>query len=185
MFFERRFFGFAKKPYQVSWMGKDSISVLILLTACLPFSIKSEAQYFGRNKPGYKTFKFDVVQTPNFEIYHYLKNDSLIKAISRWTENWYDMHQAVFKDTFKTRNPLIFYSNHSDFQQTNTISSIIGTGTGGVTESLKNRVILPIASSLSQTDHTLGHELVHAFQYNFFLNSDTTKGFRSIMSHSG
>ena len=155
--------------------GKRLISVLILLTACLPFSINSEAQYFGRNKPGYKAFRFDVIQTPNFEIYHYLKNDSLANQLARRTEDWYRMHQAIFRDTFKTKNPLIFYSNHADFQQTNTISGIIGTGTGGVTESLKNRVIMPVASSLAQTDHTLGHELVHAFQYHLMLNADSMK----------
>ena len=59
------------------------------------------------------------------------------------------------------KNPLIFYNTHGDFQQTNTISSLIGTGTGGVTESLNNRVIMPVAPSLAQTDHTLVHELVH------------------------
>ncbi len=133
------------------------------------------AQYFGRNKPGYRSFEFDVVQTPNFEIYHYLKNDSLINSLSNWSENWYNIHQKVFKDTFKVNNPVVFYNNHADFQQTNTISGEIGVGTAGVTESLKNRVIMPVAPTLSQTDHTLGHELVHAFQYHLFLHKDTLK----------
>src|SRR4030042_2532729 len=156
--------------------GRDKLRpAFIMLAAFLLFSIDTNAQYFGRNKPGYRKFRFDVIQTPNFEIYHYLKNDSLRSALWRWTENWYSIHQLVFKDTFKTKNPVIFYSNHPDFQQTNTISSIIGTGTGGVTESLKNRVIMPVATSLAQTDHTLGHELVHAFQYNMFLNTDSLK----------
>jgi len=148
--------------------------MLLLLWIIIP-GVVAEAQYFGRNKPSYRKFEYDVVQTPNFELYHYMKNDSLLKSISRWSENWYSMHQAIFRDTFLTRNPLIFYTTHADFQQTNTISSLIGTGTGGVTESLKNRVIMPVASSLAQTDHTLGHELVHAFQYNLFLNPDTMR----------
>jgi len=148
--------------------------LLFLAWVILP-GLVAEAQYFGRNKPGYRKFEFDVVRTPNFELYHYLKNDSLVKSISQWSENWHQMHQAIFRDTFMTRNPVIFYSTHADFQQTNTISSLIGTGTGGVTESLKNRVIMPVASSLAQTDHTLGHELVHAFQYNLFLNPDTMR----------
>jgi Tol biopolymer transport system component len=158
-----------------SLLGSELIKSVIVLTIFLFHGTGTSAQYFGRNKPGYKVFEFDVVQTPNFEIYHYLRNDSLIRSISRWSETWHDMHQAIFKDTLKTKNPIIFYSNHSDFQQTNTISSIIGTGTGGVTESLKNRVIMPVATSLAQTDHTLGHELVHAFQYNMLLKADTTK----------
>jgi len=145
----------------------------LVLMVVLSVFTDVQAQYFGRNKPGYSTFRFDVLQTPNFEIYHYLKDDSLVKTIAQWSEEWYGIHQGFFRDTFKVRNPLIFYNNHADFQQTNTISSLIGTGTGGVTESLKNRVIMPVAPSLAQTDHTLGHELVHAFQYNMFLRRDT------------
>ncbi len=148
-------------------------SLLLVLSAALLFSTAANAQYFGRNKPGYRSFRFDVAQTPNFDIYHYLRNDSLLLNLSQWSEDWYRMHQVVFRDTFNVRNPIIFYSNHPDFQQTNTISGIIGTGTGGVTESLKNRVIMPVALSLAQTDHTLGHELVHAFQYKLFLNADS------------
>ena len=134
-------------------------------------------QYFGRNKPGYKKFSFDVVQTPHFEIYHYLANDSMVNAVSLWSEKWYQMHQKVFRDTFDVKNPVILYSNHADFQQTNTISGLIGTGTGGVTEALKNRVIIPVAPSIAQTDHVLGHELVHAFQYHMFMNGTRSRDF--------
>jgi hypothetical protein len=43
---------------------------------------------------------------------------------------------------------------------------MIGEGTGGVTESLRRRIVMPFAASLGETDHVLGHELVHAFQYD-------------------
>lgn len=149
------------------------MTVLILLL----LNISADAQYFGRNKPGYKKFNFDVVQTPHFEIYHYLKNDTMISAISLWSEKWYQMHQKVFRDTFDLKNPIILYNNHADFQQTNTISGLIGTGTGGVTESLKNRVIIPVAPTIAQTDHVLGHEMVHAFQYHMFLKGQRSRDF--------
>ena len=35
--------------------------------------------------------------------------------------------RQVFKDTFDIKNPVIFYSSHADFQQTNTVSSMIST----------------------------------------------------------
>ncbi|NLE34114.1 MAG: tolB protein precursor, partial [Bacteroidales bacterium] len=146
----------------------------VVLTAWLIVAINADAQYFGRNKPGYSSFRFDVLQTPAFEIYHCMKNDSLLKTVSGWSEEWFAIHQQVFRDTFERRNPLIFYNNHADFQQTNAVSSLIGTGTGGITEGMKNRVIMPVALTLAQTDHTLGHELVHAFQFNMFTKSDTT-----------
>ncbi len=114
-------------------------AAILLMTGCLLLGLNLDGQYFGRNKPGYRKFNFDVSQTPHFEIYHYLKNDSLVKALSRWSEKWYTMHQQVFRDTFDTKNPIIFYSSHADFQQTNAVSSLIGTGTGGVTEALKEQ----------------------------------------------
>ncbi len=50
------------------------------------------------------------------------------------------------------------------------IGGMIGEGTGGVTEGLKRRVVLPLAGTLAETDHVLGHELVHAFQYDISAN---------------
>src|SRR5690606_9902081 len=39
---------------------------------------------------------------------------------------------------------------------------------------LKNRVVMPINESNHQTDHVLGHELVHAFQYHLLRTGDST-----------
>ena len=38
--------------------------------------------------------------------------------------------------------------------------------TGGVTEVLKRRIVLPLAGTLNDSDHVIGHELVHAFQFD-------------------
>lgn len=134
----------------------------------------SQAQYFGRNRPIYKTFNFKVYETPNFEIYHYFENDSVVERLAQASEQWYAMHQQVFRDTIKEKNPIIFYANHPDFQQTTAIFGSVGVGTGGVTEALKNRVIMPVTETWGQTDHVLGHELVHAFQFNSILSRDST-----------
>ncbi|HLF34874.1 MAG TPA: hypothetical protein VI583_11585, partial [Cyclobacteriaceae bacterium] len=58
------------------------------------------------------------------------------------------------------------------FQQTNTVGGLIGSGTGGVTEALKRRVILPLSATSAQTSHVLGHELVHAFQYHMLVSKN-------------
>ncbi|MBS0012235.1 MAG: PD40 domain-containing protein [Bacteroidales bacterium] len=147
------------------------IFLLLHITMLVP------AQYFGRNKPGYKKFDYQVIKTPNFELYHYLNDSSLVNSFVSWAEEWYDMHQVIFRDTFTRRNPLIVYNTHADFQQTNAVTGLIGTGTGGVTEGLKNRVVMPFAKTLYQTDHVLGHELVHAFQFKELLSADTSKNY--------
>lgn len=152
-------------------MKKHKIfSVLIFLAAV----IVADAQYFGQNKPRYRSFDFDVKETEHFDIYSYLKNPEILEQLALQTEAWYRMHARIFKDTFETNNPLIFYNNHADFQQTNTISGAIGIGTGGVTEGLKNRVVMPLSFTTQQTNHVLGHELVHAFQYHKVISGENT-----------
>lgn len=153
--------------WKVPWCLSMVIAPLVLIL-CIG---DLQAQYFGKNKTRYKTFDFEVLQTPNFEIYHYL-NDSTANHLAELSERWYRIHQQTFGDTIRYRNPIIFYENHADFQQTAAISGLIGVGTGGVTEALKNRVIMPLMETWSQTDHVLGHELVHAFQYNQLKDSD-------------
>jgi hypothetical protein len=142
---------------------------LFLLSIAAVICISSYSQYFGQNKPSYRTFDFKVYHTPHFEIYHYLKNDSVLNRLAQLSEQWYTMHQIMFRDTFKSQNPILFYNNQADFQQTTAISGLIDIGTGGVTEAMKNRVVLPLATSYAQTDHVLGHEMVHAFQYHQLL----------------
>lgn len=148
---------------------------ILLLSMVFLFSWNAaSAQYFGRNKPRYEQFNFQVYQSPHFEIYEYLEDNAPVQEFATWAEQWYQLHLAILQDTFVARNPIILYNDHADFQQTNTISGAIGVGTGGVTEAFKNRVVLPLTMSKQQTHHVLGHELVHAFQYNLILGGDST-----------
>ena len=142
------------------------------LLSCLTYSL--QAQIFGRNKPVYQNFDFQVVETPHFKIHHYLKNAELTDKLASTSEQWYQNHKNIFTQDINFKNPIIFYNDHADFQQTNTISGQIGIGTGGVTEALKNRVILPLTFSNQSTHHVLAHELVHAFQYNNIQTGDST-----------
>jgi hypothetical protein len=43
---------------------------------------------------------------------------------------------------------------------------MIGEGVQGVTEGFKLRVVMPLTGSYADTDHVLGHELIHQFQYD-------------------
>ena len=120
------------------------------------------AQYFGRNKPSYKKFRFEVARSPHFEIHHYLKNDTMINYFTGWAEEWYHMHQRIFKDTFRIKTPL-FFMHTMLISSKPTPLSIIAEGTGGVTESLKQRVIMPLHLRCTKPTTCSGHELVHAF----------------------
>ena len=125
-----------------------------------------EGQYFGRNKVQYDQFDFQVLKTPHFDIHFYPEKGVAIEDMARMAERWYERFARLFQHEFEAPKPLVLYADHPDFQQTNTLQMFLGESTGGVTESLKNRVIMPLTGSYQDTDHVLGHELVHAFQYN-------------------
>ncbi len=146
-------------------MKRAIISFWFLLAAGL-IRIPAQDFGFGQNKPIYEDFDFVVYKSPHFALYTYLQNDTLIDRFLTDAESWYYKHHVIFPDTFERKIPVILYNNHADFQQTTAISGTIGVGTGGVTEGLKNRVVMPVRLSYGQTKHVLGHELVHAFQYN-------------------
>ncbi len=155
-------------------MKKYKISLLAFVLVCTLTPIMLSAQYFGQNKPRYSSFDFEIRQSDNFDVYHYLNNEDVVDDIALKSEQWYSMHKAILQDSFTRRNPIVLYNNHADFQQTNTISGSVGVGTGGVTEAFKNRVVFPLTFTNEQTNHVLGHEMVHAFQYNMILGTDST-----------
>ena len=142
-----------------------SIAVLaagLLLGASYP----AGAQYFGRNKVQYRTFDFQVLATEHFDIYYYPEEEAAARDVAGMAERWYARLSRVLQHQLSGRQPLILYASHPHFEQTNVIEGQLGEGTGGVTESLKRRIIMPVGGGPAETDHVLGHELVHAFQYD-------------------
>jgi Tol biopolymer transport system component len=124
------------------------------------------AQYFGRNKVQYETFDFQILRTTHFDVYFYEEEALASRDAARMAERWYARLSRVLEHEFEARQPLILYASHPHFQQTTAVGGDIGEGTGGVTEAFKQRIILPMANSYEETDHVVGHELVHAFQFD-------------------
>ncbi|HEX8394998.1 MAG TPA: hypothetical protein VF665_21810 [Longimicrobium sp.] len=124
------------------------------------------AQYFGRNKVQYQTFDFRVLRTTHFDVYYYPEEEVAARDAARMAERWYARLSQIMEYEFEQRQPLILYASHPHFQQTSALGGDIGEGTGGVTEAFKQRIILPLANAYQETDHVVGHELVHAFQYD-------------------
>ncbi len=124
------------------------------------------AQYFGRNKVQYARFDFQVLKTAHFDVYFYPAERAAAEQAARLAERWYARLAQLLDHQLSGRQPLILYGSHPDFEQTNAIAGELGEGTGGVTEILKRRIVLPLAGPLAETDHVIGHELVHAFQFD-------------------
>lgn len=126
----------------------------------------SHAQYFGQNKVRYKNFDFKVLKTPHFDIYYYSEEADAAAHMGRMAERWYTRLSRIFNHQLSSRQPLVLYASPPDFRSTTVLPDFIGEGTGGVTEGIRRRVIMPLAGPFAETDHVLGHELVHAFQYD-------------------
>jgi Tol biopolymer transport system component len=141
-------------------------AVLLATAALLLLPSPGSAQYFGRNKVRYHDFDFRVLKTEHFDIYYYPEEKEAVELSARMAERWYARLSEVLDHDLSSRQPLILYASHAHFEQTNSIPGELGEGTGGVTESLKRRVVMPLAGPLAETDHVLGHEIVHAFQYD-------------------
>ena len=139
---------------------------LLSAAALLLLPDQSSAQYFGRNKVRYRDFDFRVLKTEHFDLYYYPEEKEAVELAGRMAERWYARLSQVLDHDLSSRQPLILYASHAHFEQTNAISGELGEGTGGVTESLKRRIVMPMAGALAETDHVLGHEIVHAFQYD-------------------
>jgi Tol biopolymer transport system component len=142
-------------------------AVLPLLAA----PVLVDAQYFGRNKVRYESFDFRVLASRHFDVHYYPAEEQAARMASRMAERWYERLHVLLGHELTGRQPIILYAGHPDFEQTNVIGGVLGESTGGVTESLKRRVVLPFAGAPSETDHVLGHELVHAFQFDLFSRS--------------
>jgi len=136
------------------------------------------AQFYGRNKVQYQRFDFQIMKTRHFDVYFYLQDQQTVKLACLMAERWYSRLSRMFNHELKGRQPLILYGSSPEFQQTTVIPDIMGEGTGGVTESFKRRIVLPYGASLTETDHVIGHELVHAFQYDIMAqgHSDQARG---------
>lgn len=126
----------------------------------------ADAQYFGRNKVQYDSFDFKVLETEHFDIYYYEGGEEVVQQAGRMAERWYARISRLLDHQLRGRQPLILYTSHPHFRQTNAVFGEIGEATGGVTEALKRRIVLPLAGPLKGSDHVIGHELVHAFQFD-------------------
>jgi hypothetical protein len=160
-------------------MSRNRLAALLASLAILALTVESvQAQYFGQNQVRRRSFDFRVLATEHFDIYYYPEEEQAVRIAARMAERWYTRLSRLLEFEFVDRQPLIIYASHPDFQQTNTVGGSPGEGTGGVTEAFKRRIVLPFGGPLDETDHVIGHELVHAFQFAMTGQGRPGVGFR-------
>ena len=82
--------------------------------------------------------------------------------VAIYAEEAFVRDSAILKFQSKNRIPLFVYENSLDFSATNITLSFLGEGTGGFTESFKNRIALPATGSFKALREVVYHEIAHA-----------------------
>ena len=138
--------------------------LIALALIAVSLAAPARGQSFGRNKVHYRNLDFQILETPHFEVYYHTAERQAAIEAGRLAERWYVRLSGALDHSFEGRQPIVLYSSKAAFKQTNIVPSLLNDQIGGLTDHEKGRVVLPFASGLGETDHVLGHELVHAFQ---------------------
>ncbi|MBI2427608.1 MAG: hypothetical protein HYV29_02180 [Ignavibacteriales bacterium] len=128
--------------------------------------LTAQFYYFGHNKVQYTEFDWQILRTEHFDIYYYPEMKELAQQGAFFAEEAYKDHESKFNHSLNNRVPLVFYSSHLHFQQTNTTGGFIPEGVGGFFEFLKGRVVIPADGSLSRFRHVIRHEMAHVFMHS-------------------
>ena len=134
---------------------------IVLLSANLAL-----AEYFGRNKVEYVNFEFRIFATEHFDVYYYAHEERAARIAAQLAERWYARFSTLLDHHLDSRQPLVLYGSQAEFAQTNVIPGLLSDSVGGVTDGSRRRITMPFAPTMAETHRVLGHEIVHAFQFD-------------------
>src|SRR2546428_1698029 len=158
---------------RVSLRGRSRMKKMKLLVGILTVasalgiassSARAQSFAFGKNKVHYNTFQWLTLRGEHVEIFYYPEEEPLARAAVQLAEESYQDLKVKFQHEVTHPIPLIVYSSHQHFEQTNVSPYFLPEGVQGFTEFSKGRVVLPYTGSFAEFRHVLHHELVHVFQ---------------------
>jgi Tol biopolymer transport system component len=143
-------------------------AALVTLLASGAFASKAAGQeYFGQNQVQYKDFNWQVIETEHFLIHYYPDERVAAMQGARMAERDYARLSRILGHEFREKKPILFFASRADFGQNN-VTGDLGEGTGGVTEPLRHRMLMPFTGDFRGLEHVLTHEMTHEFQFDIF-----------------
>jgi Tol biopolymer transport system component len=131
----------------------------------------AHAQYYGQNKVPQYDREWRILESEHFTLHFYPEEREVALETLPLAERAYARLSRILDHEFKSRIPVLLYGSQSEFRETRAAAGLISEGTLGLTEFMKRRVIVPFLGSFADLDHTLTHELVHAFQADMLSGS--------------
>ncbi len=150
-------------------MRKNSLKLLIAFIILCSGAIDAQYSwfYFGRSKEMLRPFAWQVQETEHFAIHHYSDDYAFIEKIAETAEQAYSDMSLFLDVQIEKKIPLIFYSSHIDFEQTNLID-YMPPGVEAFAEPIGQRMVLHGDRNFSEFARTLVHELGHIFTFQIF-----------------
>ncbi len=132
---------------------------------CLGATAAGAYTYFGKNKVQYYKRDWYVIAGEHVDLYFYGAERALAeRAIVLAEEGWDDLARRMAFEP-RRRVPLVIYSSHGEFEETNILPYLLPEGVGGFTELFKNRVVVPFEGSYPRFRRVIRHEMTHYFMY--------------------
>jgi len=127
---------------------------------------------FGQNKIAYDRFDWSIYRSTHFQIYFYEKEKGSLEKVASFAESAYDELSRSLNYQIPHPVPLIFYANHSEFEQTNTELDFIDEGTGAFALPSRDRMVVPIDVPDPYLQSVIQHELTHVFEFEILFQGN-------------
>ncbi|HEY6867851.1 MAG TPA: hypothetical protein VI792_11375, partial [Candidatus Eisenbacteria bacterium] len=139
------------------------IAAILLAATLATLPAPARAQSFGMNKVQYQPLDWAVLETPHVRLHYYTEEESLARQLSPFAESTCVAFDRRFRLEGRSQVPLLLFATHQLFQQTNATPGLVSEGTGGLTELVKGRVLIPYTGSWTRLEWVTRHELTHSY----------------------
>ena len=113
-----------------------------------------------------------VVKTARFTVHYPEGYAELGLQAALYAEEAASRYERVLNHRLTKVIPVFVYASHQDFSATNILPLPIGESTGGFTDFLRSRVVVPFNGDYAALRHVMAHEVVHAFQFDILGDDD-------------
>src|SRR6478736_2518295 len=160
-------------------MKKTLLIAVLVLAAAATTPARMSAQivspyytYFGENKVMYDVFNWQTYRSTHFVIYFYDREEPQLQKVASFAESAYDDISRALNFQIPKAINIIYYTTHSEFEQTNTLGAFIPEGIGAFALPTRNRMVLPVDESDEKLQKLIAHELTHVFQFEILFNGN-------------
>src|SRR5689334_1752809 len=160
--------------------------ILLFLALTLGAAIPASAQfvtpyydYFGQNKIMYDKFTWQTYRSTHFVIYFYDRGQVELQKVASYAESAYDDISRTLNFQIPKPVNIIYYTTHSEFEQTNTLGAFIPEGIGAFALPTRNRMVLPVDESDEKLQKLIAHELTHVFQFEILFGGSFIRAYTS------